>query len=71
MTTLIKLNGVKAFGKIAKDGSGEFYAMVVRKSPNGFGGDEEVVLSGFKPRYFKLESSATRAILNYLLKLEK
>ena len=52
---------------ITPDGTGEFYALVVRKQKNG----EEVVLRGYKGRYFKTIEAAEKSTEKYIAKVTK
>ena len=56
---------------ITPDGTGEFYALVVREQKNGFGGVEEVVLRGYKGRYFKTIEAAEKSTEKYIAKVTK
>ena len=52
---------------IIQEGTGEFYAFVVREQKNG----EEVVLHGYKGRYFKTRKAAEKSTASYIAKVTK
>lgn len=56
---------------ITQDATGEFYALVVRDQKNGYGGVEEVVLCGYKGRYFKTLKAAEKSTATYIAKVTK
>lgn len=52
---------------VTQDGTGEFYAIIVREQKNG----EQVVLHGYKGHHFKTRAAAEKSTAAYIAKVSK
>jgi hypothetical protein len=53
---------------IRKTADGDFYALVVRETSNGFGGIEDVVVGHYAGRHFKTLKAAEKSTAAYIAK---